>query len=359
MNQERATSLLSEFDGRFRDYEALNIFGQRLLTDLLKIGNLQVLSVTGRVKDRASLAEKLLRPGKHYDNLQQVTDVIGLRIVTFFEDDVDRVASLIAKEFNLIPQYCSDKRNFIEPDRFGYRSLHYVCKLSDTRRGLPENVNYCEEMFEIQIRSILQHAWAEIEHDLGYKNADTIPNKIKRQLSRVASLLEIADRDFREARDLSREYIEKVALDVKKNELSTIELNLISYLEFIGASQIVQDLDEFIRGLGYAVEGDADEDFMVEILRDVGIHSVEQLKANLEQYDFLLRNYVETILTDPSEGSVSPALSIFHLAQIVALKEGGVDGLSKFYEDHGISGLGTPQESALDTAETIRKIEER
>lgn len=358
MNQDMATTLLAEFDKRFSDYEALNVSGQRLLTDLLKMGRLKVLSITGRVKDRESLVEKLLRPGKDYENLQQVTDVVGLRVVTFFEDDVDEVASIIAKEFQLVLEHCSDRRYFEDPDRFGYRSLHYVCKLSEARKKLSENARCCEEMFEIQIRSILQHAWAEIEHDLGYKNPGTIPNEIRHQLFRVAGLLEIADREFKEVRDRTKTYREVVALGIKRNALSSIELNSISYLEFIGASPIVKDLDRFILDLGYTIAGAADEDFLVGCLRWVGVDSIENLQTSLEEHASLLKRYAKAILTDPSQGSVNPALSIFHLAQIVALEQSGVDGLTKFYEEQGISGLETPQASARDTADTVGKVED-
>jgi ppGpp synthetase/RelA/SpoT-type nucleotidyltranferase len=357
MNQDLAAEFLTEFEKRLGDYDALNVSGQRLLTDLLEMGGLKVLSITGRVKDKESLGEKLVRPGKDYQNLQQVTDVVGLRVVTFFEDEVDDVASIIAREFQLVPEHCSDKRYFEDPDKFGYRSLHYVCKLSEARKNLSENARYREEMFEVQIRSILQHAWAEIEHDLGYKNPGTIPNEIRHQLFRVAGLLEIADIEFKEVRDRTKAYKEKVASDIRKNVLGSIQLNSISYLEFIDASQIVRDLDRSILDLGYTISGTSDEDFMIGCLKWVGIDTIEKLQTSLEQHASLLRSYAKAILTDPSQGFVNPALPVFHLAQIVALETSGVDGLAKFYEEHGIRGLESPQASALDTADTIANIE--
>ena len=358
MNQEIETALLAEFDNRFRDYEALNISGQRLLADLLKMLGLKVLSISGRVKDRESLREKLLRPGKDYKTLQQVTDVVGLRVVTFFEDDVDEVASTIAKEFDLVLEHCVDRRYFEDPDRFGYRSLHYVCRLSEGRRNLSENARCRDEMFEIQIRSVLQHAWAEIEHDLGYKNAGTIPNEIRHQLFRVAGLLELADREFKEVRDRTEHYKEEVALDIRRNALSSIELNSISYLEFINASAIVKELDQSIVDLGHKIAGAADEDFMVGCLKWVGINLIEKLQTSLEEHAGLLKRYASAILTDPSDDVINPALPIFYLAQIVALEQSGVAGLARFYDEQGIEGLETPEASARDTADTVARIEE-
>lgn len=84
----------------------------------------------------------------------------------------------------------------MEPDRFGYCSVHYVVEMSQKRLNLYEHQAYEGLKCEIQIRSVLQHAWAEIEHDLGYKSEIAIPKRIRRNFSRLAGLLEIADKEI-------------------------------------------------------------------------------------------------------------------------------------------------------------------
>ncbi len=362
MDQKTKERLLAEFDGRVLAYKSLSRYSQGLLAEFLHIARLQVLSVTERVKERESLGEKLSRPGKHYASLQEVTDVVGLRVVTFFEDEVNEVARIVAGEFELIPEHCVDRRHYAEPDRFGYKSLHYVCRLPQSRRELTETGNYRDELFEIQIRSILQHAWAEIEH-LGYKSPIAMPNEIKHRMSRVAGLLEIADLEFMKVRDDSLAYRNQVALEIEKNDLANIELNAISYLEFIANSPLVKELDRFIGEdlhIDVNSSADPDEDFLVECLRSVNIVSIEALQEQLQDNAPLLKAFAKLFIFGNGEESTSPigpAISIFHLAQILALKEGGIERLGVFYEEHMITGAGDSMSSAQDTADTVTRAE--
>ena len=133
----------------------------REVTRALEASGIGYQGITSRVKGEESLARKLLRPDKTYGSLWEVTDLVGVRVVTYFEDSIEDIASLVEKSFGIDYTNSTNKMNIAEHDRFGYRSLHYICYLKDDP----------EFRFEIQIRTILQHAWAEIEHDLGYKAA--------------------------------------------------------------------------------------------------------------------------------------------------------------------------------------------
>lgn len=362
MDSATKAHLLLEYDRKLLVYGALSKYSQRLLEELLQVARIKVLSTATRVKTKDSLSEKLSRPGKRYDDLEQVTDLVGLRVVTFFEDEVDAVAALVDKEFELIPQYCVDRRSFAEPDRFGYRSLHYVCKLHQTRREHTETGGYCNELFEIQIRSMLQHAWAEIEH-FGYKSEVGTPYAIRHRMSRVAGLLEIADREFVDLREESLAYREEVAAELQKNTPMNIELNSVSYLSFIETSPLIQDLDCFIvHDLHFSIDpaADADENFVVECLRSIDIGSLEQLQKSLHSNTPLLRALARIFLGSHLQGTeavLAPAISVFHLCQIIALQQGGIERLREFYEQHQITGVGTPRESAQDTAATVARAE--
>jgi ppGpp synthetase/RelA/SpoT-type nucleotidyltranferase len=103
---------------------------------------------------------------------------------------------MVEREFVVDRTNSVDKRTLLDPDRFGYQSLHYVAALSVARTGLAEYGRFTGLRVEIQIRSTLQHAWAEIEHDLGYKSAAGVPRDIRRRFSRIAGLLELADEEF-------------------------------------------------------------------------------------------------------------------------------------------------------------------
>ena len=104
-----------------------------------------------------------------------------MRIITYFAEEVDAVAQLIEREFTIDRKNSIDKRMALDPDQFGYLSVHYIVSLAANRSQLPEYAALSGLSAEIQIRSILQHAWAEIEHDLGYKSQTAVPRDVVRQ----------------------------------------------------------------------------------------------------------------------------------------------------------------------------------
>lgn len=173
---------------------------ESLLRELLVSQEIQFHYIRSRVKTKVSTARKLANPAKSYTGIADLTDMLGVRIVTYFPDDVDRVAKVIRDEFAIDEENSTDKRALLDSDRFGYLSLHYIARLGGGRSQLAEYARFSKVTFEIQIRSILQHAWAEIEHDLGYKSSNAIPVQIRRRFSRVAGLLEVADNEFQEIR---------------------------------------------------------------------------------------------------------------------------------------------------------------
>lgn len=195
---------MSDFD---RDYEeavsgldAFRIALEGMINVFLEQQGINVHSVTSRVKQKASVLRKLQRPDKDR-HVSELTDLLGVRIITYFPDEVDKAAKLVEREFRVDPDNSVDKRSILDPDRFGYLSLHYVLTLNEKRSELTEYQNYKSVKFELQIRSILQHAWAEIEHDLGYKSESTVPRAARRRFSRLAGLLELADAEFQGIRE--------------------------------------------------------------------------------------------------------------------------------------------------------------
>ncbi len=200
--------LLEAYLGRQATFEALGQALHARLKDVLKSGGVEVHAVSHRVKDLNSLAHKLGRPDKTYQRLEDITDLIGLRVITYFDDSVDHVDGLIKANFRVDSSRSEDKRRRHDPHSFGYVSLHSICHPpADLLEAHPE----WDWPFEIQIRTILQHAWAEIEHDLGYKSAESIPIPLRRRFSRLAGLLELADSEFVELQRALKDYTRKVA----------------------------------------------------------------------------------------------------------------------------------------------------
>lgn len=190
-------------------------------------------SVDFRVKSWASATRKLSRGVDKYSGYEELTDLLGLRVITYFADEVDKVAEVLTSEFNVDWENSVDKRSIIAPDRFGYMSLHYVAKLNEIRSELAEYRRFAARFFELQIRSILQHAWAEIEHDLGYKADGGLPREFRRRFSRLAGILELADDEFFRLRDgLNRHKVEVIQeLRSSPEKLDLDQATLSAFLE--------------------------------------------------------------------------------------------------------------------------------
>ena len=173
-------NLMEQYTSSCLTYSAFKQELEHLVTRLLNENRIRVHSISSRVKDEISLERKIDKALDKYSSLVDITDIVGLRIITYFSDEVDAVAKLMEQEFNIDFSNSVDKRALLDPDRFGYLSIHYVVSLSGARCGLTEYKEFSSLKAEIQIRSILQHTWAEIEHDLGYKSKEAIPRDIRR-----------------------------------------------------------------------------------------------------------------------------------------------------------------------------------
>lgn len=170
--------------------------------------------VEGRIKDREECLGKFRRKyqtalekeKRDYSIREHITDLIGLRVVCFYEDEVERVRQLIEAEFEVIG--VTDKTAQMEGTEasFGYKGLHLDLKLGAGRRGMKEYAAYADFPFELQIRTVIQDSWSVLDHKIKYKKS--IPNDLKRRINTLAALFELADREFRAVRDETTEAIE-------------------------------------------------------------------------------------------------------------------------------------------------------
>ncbi|WP_281351717.1 GTP pyrophosphokinase [Nocardioides piscis] len=171
-----------------------------LITTLLDDAGINYLSVTGRAKSVASFAAKAARTVDgalvYPDPLTQVTDQIGIRVITYVHSDVAAVADLLDDELTVLDDRDLGQET-ARAGRFGYASRHLLLTASDVGelRGT--------HRASVQVRTVLQHAWAEFEHDIRYKG--TVPQEhapdLDRRFTLAAGLLELADREFSAIRD--------------------------------------------------------------------------------------------------------------------------------------------------------------
>jgi len=192
---------------------------------MLRNQGVELNSIEYRVKTEQSLAGKLERKGDKYRSLTDLTDLVGLRVVTFYTDDVDKVAAIVKTHFVVDWDNSVDKRKVHQLDSFGYNSLHYVCRLKE---GPLSTIP-----FELQMRTALQHVWSAIEHDIGYKGTVKLPPEYRRQFSRLAGMLELVDDEFSRLRTTMSDYRRQIQALVKSGQLNEVPLSTDSFKSFL------------------------------------------------------------------------------------------------------------------------------
>ncbi len=202
------------------------------LEKLLEDGNIDILSVTYRIKDVDKFLEKIKR--KKYDSpFNDIKDICGLRIICYYTSDLDKIYSIIENEFDILE--IVDKVDLLKDDRFGYLSRHYIIKLKNDWLKTPSYRDLDDLVAEIQVRTILQHAWADISHKLVYKKEEQIPRQFKRKLNSLSCILENSDIQFDSLRDDRSKYIDEIsekAVESGNFDLNQ-ELNLDSFSAFL------------------------------------------------------------------------------------------------------------------------------
>ena len=179
-------------------------------------------SITSREKEPEELREKITREGGGPDALSNsITDLAGVRVIAYFPSDVDKIVPLIEKEFNVDFKHSMDRRLSSDPAIFGYASVHFVVEFRPEMLKLPEYALFDKMKCEIQVRTILQHAWAEIEHDIVYKSPGEIPFRVRRRFACLAGLLEIADREFESLRQDEMAVRQAIESRLKKVKIDT------------------------------------------------------------------------------------------------------------------------------------------
>jgi putative GTP pyrophosphokinase len=236
-HRRRATD---EYKEKVRFYEECARAVYAVLTTALAVASVDVHSVEARAKSVESFGRKASRPSdtdpdspKYQVPLEEITDLAAVRVITFFLETVEEVNSIIEEQFEVIEK--TNRSNLLqEEQRLGYQSIHYLVKFDAKRNALPEYSQFRGVVAEIQVRTILQHAWAEIEHDIQYKSVETLPTQIARRFMALAGMLEIADREFQAIADEDRQIRTDARRLIAEERLDEVEITpdaLKAYLD--------------------------------------------------------------------------------------------------------------------------------
>lgn len=303
-------------------YISLEQISNGLLSTLITNNDLDIHSITSRVKTEKSLKGKISRQDKNYKSLSDLTDIVGIRITTYFQDDVDKISAIIENEFVVDDENSIDKRKAIEPDRFGYMSLHLVVQHSKARINLPEYSKFDGIKFEIQIRTILQHAWAEIEHDIGYKSSSQVPQYLRRKFSRLSGLLELADEEFLAIRNEISQY--RIGLKESiKTASSLVTLDSDSIESFIISDPYIHELENQFSSIFKCTLEEPRQNGFLDILTYFSIFDIKTIQdlkgAYAEVEPYILPFLTEWLSSDDRSGSyaVDRGISLLYVCYVI------------------------------------------
>jgi len=285
-----------------------------------------VTAIEHRVKSESSLAGKLLLKGAKYHSINDITDLVGFRIITFYSDDVDKVAIIAKKMFEIDWKESVDKRKLHELNSFGYNSLHYICRLR-TKDPVLKNVR-----FELQMRTALQHVWSTIEHDTGYKGNVKILDEHRRQFSRLAGMLELIDDEFSRLRNEITEYRRNVQSLVQSGKLDDVALTIDSFKSYLETHPFDR-LNQRIASVNQAEIFPSSMMGFLPLLVSFGFETLSDVNRSIKDnsedaYQLALAQIALTDLDILAEN-----IGLQNLCLVYVLKQGrGREGLRDVYE---------------------------
>ena len=182
--------LRKEYDRRLSDFERMKNEIAKSLQQSIDHKKIPLDAVNGRVKAFGSFMKKIQK--NNFQNpFLEINDIVGIRVICLYRDDVAKIKDVVRETFEVISD--EDKIESKESDRFGYLSAHVIAKLGTEQNS---SINLHDLPFEIQIRTIAQHAWASISHHLFYKRSDEIPQDQDRDFQALSALFYVADSHF-------------------------------------------------------------------------------------------------------------------------------------------------------------------
>lgn len=260
-------------------YEECALAVYAVLTTALEGEGILVHSIESRAKSLESYGRKAATPDpedparpKYSDPLTEITDLSAVRVITFLLAGVEQVSQVIEREFEIVETINRSAR--LQGEKLGYQSVHYLVRFSDLRTVLPEYARFASVTTEIQVRTIVQHAWAEIEHDIQYKAVEAIPVSIRRRFTALAGLLEIADREFQAISDEDRRVRSDARVLIERGDLDRVE--------------ITPDALKVYLDRKFGPDGRMSEysyEWTTKLLKQLGFGSMRQVEDCIARYD--------------------------------------------------------------------------
>src|SRR5215218_5272203 len=226
--KENTESIKRFIDGQ-SDYEKLCAEVAYILNRELNKEEIEFSTITYRAKTLNSFLEKIQRKA-YRDPVSEITDFAGVRVVCLYIDDLPRLERVIDEQFEIVEKI--DKLTNRKSDQFGYGAIHFVVRLGKNASGARYD-DLKNLVCEIQTRTVLQDAWAIIDHHLVYKNESNIPTVLRSRLNLLAGNFKTTDEKFSDLRAEREEYLKRVAAsEINSEKFLENELNLDSFVRY-------------------------------------------------------------------------------------------------------------------------------
>jgi putative GTP pyrophosphokinase len=300
---------------------AMNAYIGLIRTLIRQSGAGEVTKIVGRVKDQEECIKKFQR--KYQSKLEAdeqpyqikdfMSDLIGIRIVCLYEDQVSVVSELLQRHFTILN--VTDKISAVESteDSFGYKGLHMDLALSAEMALLTKHQPPPDSCFEVQIRSLIQDAWSMLDHKIKYKKS--IPVDLKRRINVLAALFELADREFKEIRNATADLMQQATVAPISEPLdgraeASGETQTAPVARTLNAFNFMPIVGHFFRDP--VLEDHKVDDFVQDILQQDGDFQKSDLHRCLTENLKTVRDYRDYVLADNPEKTFSVYNTIRH-----------------------------------------------
>ena len=327
---KKVVELIAEYQRNYSTYEALTKELRNLFEALLNSNNIGFLQIETRVKSLPSFLDKVYRliASDRYEG-QTFADLVGIRLITYYNEDVTEIARLVEQEFTVHSKNSEYESHNRSPDQFRYSSLHYKVSLSPDKPYFQALKKFQNILFEVQIRTVVQHAWAAIDHKIRYKTAEQIPQDVQREIFRLSALFELADYQFlsikKKLETRAREELKKYKAGDTSVKINTLTLDYF----FETHRDAIQSIVRQAREIGFqktSIQYDPNSiRYLLMLFQRLGIVSMndlERLFLKAQVKGAAIMRYIYQVVSDENIDSIDYPFPIVLLIVItLRLKE--------------------------------------
>lgn len=278
--------------------DAVNAIRLKLTQDGIK----ETISIQSRLKSLHSIFEKLELGKIRIKRIEDIQDILGIRIILLLDRDIEKVEKIIGNIFQIKRKRNTSER--LKDNEFGYKSLHLIAEIDKKNY---EGYAFKRMTCEIQIRTLAQHLWAETSHFLQYKEEEeNIPDNIKRAIFRMSAILELTDIELERILEEKEKYIASFNKTEKAEALNSINMEEIfkKMLPLQNDISRMKNYDVLIREL--ESEGINTTKELIELikskLKEVLEYDREAAEKYAEKYTYVAKEIAYEKLTNARSG---------------------------------------------------------